>query len=373
MLVLFERGVFFYTRYTLNKSDAFNLSVAMGFGLCCVIGSLSAHRLCAMTFERRFLTISLLLQLAVCVMLSFRPFGWVLVVGLMAIAIFASPSWPVIERYVSAGRSPRDTSRAIGWFNMTWGMAVPLVVMVSGLLIKLNYRAMFILGAVMMPVALLCVITLPRRAAQLSHDHPLRVPAGELPRYRRLILASRWMMFLSYALVFVLGPLLPGIFKQLGFDVEQAALLSSPIDWSRFVAFVVMYLWVGWHNRMSTLVLCMIAMPLGFLLTLYGPNTSTVVAGQIIFGATTAVTYYTAIYYAMVVHDASVRAGGWHESVIGAGLFAGPALALMGSVCGDWFDHHATSYLVGTIPMVIVCTVGAVRALTRSVSNTDSN
>ncbi len=28
--MLFERGVFFYTRYTLDKSDAFNLSVAMG-------------------------------------------------------------------------------------------------------------------------------------------------------------------------------------------------------------------------------------------------------------------------------------------------------------------------------------------------------
>ena len=44
-----------------------------------------------------------------------------------------------------------------------------------------------------------------------------------------------------------------------------------------------------------------------------------------------------------------------------------------GPVGGGWFGHRAAGYLVGTIPMVIVCTVGAVRALTRSVSNTDSN
>jgi hypothetical protein len=45
----------------------------------------------------------------------------------------------------------------------------------------------------------------------------------------------------------------------------------------------------------------------------------------------------------------------------------------MGAAGGGWFGHHATGYLVGTIPMVIVCTVGVVRALKRNVSNTDSN
>jgi predicted MFS family arabinose efflux permease len=50
-----------------------------------------------------------------------------------------------------------------------------------------------------------------------------------------------------------------------------------------------------------------------------------VVLAQIFFGLATGVIYYSSLFYAMDVGEASSEHGGLHEAFIGAGIFLGPA------------------------------------------------
>jgi len=46
---------------------------------------------------------------------------------------------------------------------------------------------------------------------------------------------------------------------------------------------------------------------------------------QIFFGLATGLIYYSSLFYAMDVGEASSEHGGLHEACIGAGIFLGPA------------------------------------------------
>ena len=84
-------------------------------------------------------------------------------------------------------------------------------------------------------------------------------------------------------------------------------------------------------------------------------------AGEVAFGLAAGLTHYAALYYAMVVKNASVDAGGAHEGLIGLGFTAGPAAGLAGRALVPG------SYVLGTLagigPLLAVCTAGAVWSL----------
>lgn len=71
-------------------------------------------------------------------------------------------------------------------------------------------------------------------------------------------------------------------------------------------------------------------MPLGFGAIVFGSSLYTVVLGEVGFGVLAGVTYYAALYYALVVKNASMDAGGAHEGLIGLGLVRGPGVGLVG-------------------------------------------
>ncbi|MEC9158605.1 MAG: hypothetical protein VYB77_10820, partial [Planctomycetota bacterium] len=72
----------------------------------------------------------------------------------------------------------------------------------------------------------------------------------------------------------------------------------------------------------------------GFGLIAIGPNLASVLAGLALVGAGQGMIYYSAIYYALSVGHAEVDAAGTHESLIGLGYAAGPAVGLFGLMLG---------------------------------------
>ncbi len=84
------------------------------------------------------------------------------------------------------------------------------------------------------------------------------------------------------------------------------------------------------------------------------------------FGIAGGMTYYAALYYAMVMKNAAVEAGGAHEGLIGSGLMVGPVIGL-GAVYlsgSDSTTSISSFALTATIvPFLVVCTAGALRSL----------
>jgi hypothetical protein len=191
-------------------------------------------------------------------------------------------------------------------------------------------------------------------------------------RLRSLLAASRWSMLGSYSLMWVLAALLPRVYADLAIDVRAATALSALLDGVRAATFLGLGLWVGWHNRRWTQVIVIFGLPAGFFLTLFGPNLAaalgggsglglaTVLVGEVIFGLVAGTTYYAALYYAMVVKNAAVEAGGAHEGLIGAGFAIGPLAGLAGGWLAPMLGGPVAGMTAGIAPIVIICSAGAV-------------
>ena len=363
--VCVERGVYFFSLKRLGFSDAANLALALAFGAAYVAGALASHRLSKRLTEKRLLLMSVFGQFVVHALLVVHAGPSALFVGIAALGLLNGLKWPVVESYVSAGRTPLATARAVGRFNIAWASAVPLSLVAAGPIISFWPSGLFALPGAINLVSLWLILPLTVSPVHLPHDHPERLAAGRIVRYRALLVSSRWTMLASYASLWVLAALMPRIFRDLGFSVTAATALAAVVDVQRLMAFALLERYRGWHNRVSPLVVSIIGLPVGFFMVLFGANVAVVVAGEVVFGLGAGMTYYAALYYAMVVENASVGAGGAHEGLIGLGFAIGPAAGLVGIKLSPALGSEVVGILTGLGPVFVICAAGALWSVGR--------
>lgn len=371
--ILIERGAYFFTEHHMEFRDVNNLLLGLGFGICYFVGAMSSHRMAVRFGEKRVVTaamiVHVLLHLAFVVGVLYTP---AFIVVFLLLAIATGMKWPILESYVSAGRDAKSTARAVGIFSIAWSTAVPPAMAAAGWLIAMDLPALglskgkvlFVAAAAINVVTLMIIRTLPAAPVHLAHDHPDRLPAPALTRYQSLMRSSRWAMFTSYALLFLLAPLMPMIFKdRLGFDVTTSLILASLVEVARVVIFVSLFFTHRWHGNVPMLIATALCMPIGFLMVLFGANTTTVLIGEVLFGLVAGGAYYAAIYYAMVVANASVDAGGDHEGFIGLGFALGPLMGLVGIALARTGLSDIGGMLVGVLPITVLCIAAALYPL----------
>ncbi len=358
--VLVERGLYFFCTHRMGFSDTLNLWMALVFGVSYILGSSLTHRVTRKFGEKRTLLATLATQLALLVVLAFwaSPVSIFICQGIFGLAY--GMMWPVMESYVCANQTPKQMARSVGRFNVSWACSIPFGLAITGPLIELHAMALFAAAAVFVVLAMVMVRPLARRVEHLPHDHPERPDGKSLKRYRGLLLASRSLMLGQYASMWVLAALMPGIFKNLGYSIIMATGLSAIMDVARLGAFLLLRRYEGWHNRSVPIVLATVAIPAGFFMVLFGGDLATILSGELLFGLSAGMAYYASLYYAMVVANASVEAGGDHETLIGLGFAIGPLCGLAGSALIPVLGSQTLGTLVGIGPMFAAC--GAVAA-----------
>jgi hypothetical protein len=364
--ILLERAIYFFAEAHSQYSPRQNLALALCFGATYTLGAAQSHGF-AERLGERFALILLVSGLFVLhVALAWKPGGGFLPLGFAAVGLLEGAKWPIIESYVGAGLSPEDQLRAVGRFNVSWASAVPLALAAAGPLIASGQPVLlFGLAALINVLALALLSRFPDRVPHLAASHPSRPLAAELDRYRSLLTSSRWTMLASYTLLFLLAPLLPEVFHELGCSVERATLGASFLDAVRLATFACLAVVPSWHGRFSPLVASALGLPIGFAAILFGSSVWSVLAGELIFGVLAGLSYYAALYYALLVQNASVDAGGAHEGLIGIGLVLGPGAGLLGHWMAQFGGTHRTGILVAVSPLIALCWFGALRSLLR--------
>jgi hypothetical protein len=359
---LFERGVFFHAKTYLAFGDAANLLLALAHGAAYVVGALQSHRACERFGEKAVVRAAILGQLAALLLVILSPAALSLQVANAAIGYLNGLKWPPVESYVAVCAGPAETARRIGRFNVTWGGTVPLAVATCGVFIAWGERGLFVPPFVLSLVSLWLLKRVPARPAYLPAGAMEAAMPPELSSVRRLLAASRWALLLKYSFLWILSPLAPRVFAELGFSVEASTALWSLCDLTRVLCFLALERSTAWHGRASVVLLATLGLPAGFVLVVAGHNTALVLLGELAFGAAAGVAYHAALYYAMLVKDARVDAGGVHEGIIGLGFVIGPFLGIAGE------KLHAVAgpswgLLVGVAPVVLACSAGSLRAL----------
>ncbi len=367
-----ERGVMFYAEHELNFSQSQTLWLALLFGAAYVAGALFSHRAAKKFGERRWLVLLIVTHIALHLAMAMDPGVQTLFIFNTLLGAASGSKWPVVESYVSAGQTPRRAAASVGHFNIAWSSSVVPAVALGGFLIEAWSPSLFLLPAILNLGVLVLIMRLPARPIHLPLDHPKQPTVGQKIRIQALLLSSRWLMFASFTLLFLLAPMLPFIFKdRLGFSPGPATAMVSLIDLARFATFVVLQRYVGWHGRISLLLWTAVLMPVGFLMMLISDHLPLVLFGEVVFGIASGMTYYAALYYAMVMKNAAVEAGGVHESLIGSGFVVGPAIGL-GAIylSSGAAGTPGTAMLVTVAPFLIFCTAGALWSM-RGTRKTD--
>jgi MFS family permease len=367
--VCVERGIYFFGTERLQFSDQTNLWLALGFGLAYMSGAMLSHRFARRLREKPQIVIALwaqvLAHLGLAVLWRRPEF---IFIGNMTLGFLNGAKWPVIESYIGAGRGTADTARAVGLFNIAWAGAVPLALIFAGPVIGSNYpQLLFVAPAVVNVISLFLVRPLSISPAHMPPDHPERPSEPMMFRLRNLLTGSQLLLLCSFASMWVLAALMPDIFTvRLAQDIQWSTGLSSLVDMVRFGAFVLLFLYSGWHFRLRYLALSMVGLPVGFFMVLYGPNLSVVLSGEAVFGLAAGLVYFSAMYYAMVVHNAAVEAGGMNEGIIGTGFAIGPAAGLIGLALQHALGGRQVGMLLGLGPILLICTLVAASKLAKA-------
>lgn len=364
--VLLQRGVFFFTHDRLGFSEWANLWLAAAGGLAYVVGALPSHRVARVLGERRAMIGIVTLQMAAVAGLRWVSDPYLLTGLFVVFSLLNAMAWPIAESYAAAGRSPAEASRSVGFFNMAWGTAVPVAVLMAGSIIAATGPGLFLVSVALSGLSIIAALWLPARPPHHPDDHPDRPDARSLARLRALTSASRWSMVGSYALLSVLASIMPNRLADLGLSVAAATALFCCLDASRAVTFVVMQRTTGWHHRRAVLLAGVLLLPIGFVLTARADGPAMAIGGEIVFGVAAGVIYYAALYYAMVASNAAVESGGAHEALIGSGFAVGPVLAGLGKYIAPVVGGAGLGVMIGVSPLVLGLSIGALWQLARA-------
>jgi MFS family permease len=360
---LLQRGVYFYTHEILQYSQAQNMWLALGSGVVYVAGAYFSHAACERVGERRLLFAVLFVLGATHTLVGSLRGAWVVPLGFITASGLQGLKWPIIESFVSAGVTPDRLLRLLGRYNATWAIAVALAVSASGVLIASSSPSLlFFTPALFNVVAIALALALPARPVHLPDEHPERPDPAQMRAMDRLLVSARWLMLASYALMFVLAPLMPILFKSLELDVSQATRAASLLDGARVASFAGLGAWAGWRAKKAPLAVTIVVLPASFLMVLFGPSLPVVLAGEVLFGLCSGFAYTSSLYYALVVKNASVDAGGAHEALIGLGFALGPSAGLAGSALAASLGRDRGLFLA-VAPIIVMCVAGASRSL----------
>jgi len=372
---LIQRGIYFYTHENLSFSQSQNLWVAFGFGVTYVGGALGSHGLSKRFGEKAVLLGCIVVLLGLHCVLALVQAPWVLVGSVFGSAIVQGIKWPVVESYVSAGRAPRALLSILSRYNVTWATAGFVAIGITGLIVGSGVPSLFFwFPAALNVVAIALTLKLPAKPVHLDHRHPERPAESELQSLRALLGSARWSMIGSYALFYVLAPLMPSLLAGLSLPVMLATPVASILDGVRVVTFGVLGAMAGWHGKRAPMWLAGVALPSGFLLILLGNSLPFLILGEVVFGVAAGFAYTASLYYALVAENASVDAGGAHEGLIGLGIGLGPLSGLAGQLlvgqrlpfgdAGSALPPFAALALTSA-PIIAVCLLGSARSLFR--------
>lgn len=280
-------------------------------------------------------------------------------------------SWPSLEALVSEGESRRGLSRMIGIYNVVWSSGAAVAYFTGGAMLEsLGRASLFWVPAAchLAQLALLAWLTrlantrrLPQpcgipleEAALINAECGVRsaerrqraaVPCATLdangstdcstdlseghvhPAKCKAFLRMAWLANpFAYVAMNTLIPLLPDLALRLKLSTALAGFVGSVWMFARLAAFVGLWQWTGWHYRFRWLISAYALMIACFAIILLVPIVWVIIAAELVFGLAVGLIYYSSLFYSMDVGETKGEHGGFHEALIGLGIFLGPAV-----------------------------------------------
>jgi predicted MFS family arabinose efflux permease len=333
--------LFFLLRDRYGFDNRLNLRVAALHGAVYVFAAWQGGKFA----ERRGYAMSLMVGFAGLFVCMVAGFLMTSAAGNLAILVAYTVVllliWPALEALATADVPAERVPHMVGVYNLTWSGSAALAYFTGGPLYDwLGARLIFSVPAALFLFqgAVLWWVTRRSRpvasrpdVAELVVAPPAApVELGTHPERAATFLRLAWLANpLSYVAIYTLLAVMPGLASALGLSPTQVGLFCSIWFFARLVSFSLLWRWTGWHYRFRFLVIGYVLLMASFLTILLAPSVAVLVVGQIVFGASAGMTYYSSLFYSMDLSDARAEHGGLHEAGIGLGICAGPAVGAL--------------------------------------------
>jgi predicted MFS family arabinose efflux permease len=342
--IYYSNFLFFYLRRTFGFGEAENLLTAALGGFVYIIASWQGGKLAQRYGGIRMLYVGvcgIILSLSMGVVFT-TPMAQVMVFCLWTVGVCFI--WPSLETLIS-DRAGASLPKMVGIYNVTWAAGAATGYFTGGMLIeKLGMASLFWLPLGLVAVEL-AILPCAARLLQKENNHQCHEESPSAAAYpidARQFLRMAWIANpFSYVAINTIIPLIPSIAEKLALSTGMAGIVCSLWMFVRLAAFAAFWRWTGWHYRFQWLAGSFLLMIVCFFGILAAHSIGVLLAAQVGFGLSIGLIYYSSLYYSMNVTENQGSNAGLHEAMIGAGMFAGPALGaatffLIPTAIGAW-------------------------------------
>ena len=324
---------YFFMQKQFGFGDRANLILAAANGGCYAVFAWAGGKIAQRTGYLKTLKIGLGIVVVALLIGSQLEAAW----GHIAVMLIATPgvclTWVTLEALASEGETRSGLQHMVGVYNVTWAATGSVAYFIGGALLdRLGLRSMFWVPIGILSIQLSLAFWLESQARKSGNTGTAApLPAEEPhphPQHRaENFLRMAWLANpFAYIAINTLIAVMPGVALRLELSTTAAGFCASIWCFSRLAAFTGLWLWNGWHYRFRWLWTSFIAMVATFAAIVTAQNLTTLVVAQLVFGLATGLIYYSSLFYSMDVGETKGEHGGFHESAIGLGNFAGPAV-----------------------------------------------
>jgi MFS family permease len=250
--------------------------------------------------------------------------GWLLVFSAVfggAVACF----WPAIIAWLGEGLSGRKLAVRLAVFGVAWNVGLLLGYALSGVLFKHGPKLAFYAstGFILLIALLLLLPTQPVNSAGSSPDEPV----AHIPKGRGFRKTAWWANFTTNFALAGTSALFPQLATHLGIGADVHGALLAAGRGAALLAFVALQFLMFWRTRLWPLWIAQLGCAASLVWIGFADATWMFAAAWIIGGAVSGYAYQASIYFTLEEMTEKGKGSGFHEAVVGSGMFFGPMLA----------------------------------------------
>ena len=338
---LYFNWLFFFTERQLHFGVSENLSLVALHGLIYTgsawFGGWFAHR------YGKFLALKIGFSIMIVALGAgaFLHLAAAQVAVMLAWTFGVCFTWPTLQSLTSEAEPSARMPRMAGIYNVVWSGVSAVSYFIGGVLFeKLGVASMFWIPVLIHIVQLRMVFWLEKN--KLHIELPVtKEGVCDVPQISSELLskadAVHRKIFLRFALltnpfayvaINTAIPMIPEVARRFDLSPMWAGFFCSLWLFMRMAAFILFWLWPGWHYRFGFLLSAKMMLVLSFLGLLLAPQLWIMLVAQVIFGLSVGLIYYSSLYYSMNGGTAKSEHGGLHEAMIGLGTFIGATVGV---------------------------------------------
>ena len=257
--------------------------------------------------------------------------GWLLLFSAIfggGVACF----WPAIIAWLGEGLSGQKLAARLTAFGVAWNIGLLLGFSLSGVLFKHGPKLAFYASA--SSIFLIAILLLlPTRQSGGNNEPTPTEPAPHIPKGRGFR-KTAWLA--NFATNFALAgttALFPQLAMHVGISADVHGALLAAGRAAALAAFVARQLLAFWRTRLWPLWVAQLGCAASLVWIGLAHATWMFAAAWIVGGVVSGYSYQASIYFTLEEMTEKGKGSGFHEAIIGSGMFVGPVLA-------GWVGSH---------------------------------